>query len=36
MSFNRTRYGRQRKAGLRHFVAFSQPGLTPPASARRL
>ena len=37
-SFNRTRYGRHRKAGLRRMVhgASSQPGLTVPASAVRL
>ena len=35
-SFNRTRYGRHRKAGPEAHGASSQPGLTVPASAGRL
>ena len=35
-SFNRTRYGKRRKAGPRYFVLLSQPGLTPPAYTPRL
>lgn len=36
LKFNRVRYGRRHKAGLRHCAAFSLPGLTAPATALRL
>ena len=35
-SFNRTRYGRHRKAGLRHMVHHLSPALRCSASAGRL